>query len=486
MGWCAAAAATGADGATTGTLPLGRGTGVVFMAAIDNRAIGPVTAEYMQGVLAEASRARAECLIVRLDTPGGLLESTRLIVGGLLNADVPVVVWVAPPGARAASAGMFLTLAAHVAAMAPATHIGAAHPVTLGGSPEQPPREREEEEDPVVRELRRAVERRLLSGRDEPTSPVSSGGGEEGRRRPAGSPEMDKVLNDTAAWARNIAERRGRNAQWAELAVRASEAVTEKQALALGVVDLVAESEHELLEALHGRTAVLAGGERVRLATRGAVIERRPMSWRQRMLDVIVQPQICVMLLLLGFLGLLYEVTHPGIGVPGVAGAIMLILGLYAVQMLPVNLAGLLLIGLALAMFVAEAKVVSYGLLTGGGLLCLVLGALLLIREPAPFTGGISMNVIVPVAVGTAAITIGLMTLVLRSHRTRVLTGAEGMVGAVGVAVTDLAPRGRIEIGNETWSAVSTSPVRKGERVVVKRVKGLVCEVVPAEKGDGE
>jgi len=454
----------------------------VVVARLENEAITPVTARFLERCLARAASADAECLVIVLDTPGGLVESTRQVVKAVLASDVPVVVYVAPPGARAASAGVFVTMAAHVAAMAPGTNIGAAHPVALGGLPFEPPRRDAEPAD-----------------REPPA--------------PSGTPEREKAVNDTVAWARSLAELRGRSAGWVERAVRESVAVPAGEAVAEGAVDLIADDLAELLAQLDGREVRLASGPRT-LRTATAAIDEETMWWGERMLAVLASPNLAILLLVLGFYGVLFEFYSPGWGVAGTLGAICLALSFFSLALLPVRFAGLLLVLLALAMFAAEAFVTSYGALATGGVICLLLGGLMLVESPTGFIG-VSLTVLLPFALATAAITFVLVASVLRSHRRRVLTGAEACIGAAVVAEADfhaaVAPADRAAAGlagggapaaavlaggdapaaagdhtgtvrmhGELWRAASDGPVAAGTRLEVVGRDGLTLLVRPA------
>lgn len=388
--------------------------------------INPVIVEYMKASLARAEAEKAMAVVFQLDTPGGLVESTREIVKALLNAEVPVVVYVAPSGARAASAGTFITMAGHVAAMAPGTNIGAAHPVS------------------------------------------GEGKDIEGDMR-------QKVENDLAAFARSIADKRGRNAEWAEKAVRDSASVTETDASQLKVIDLIAEDVADLLRKLDGRQVTLAG-RTVTLQTVGVAVQQHQMSWRQQVLAVVSHPQIALMLLSLGSLGLLIELYNPGLIFPGVIGAIALLLAFYSLQTLPVNYAGLLLIALALIMFILEIKVTSFGMLTVGGVVAMLLGSLMLIDSPEEYLR-IPLTTILVVVGTTAALFTFIVGAGARSMRRQPVSGQEGMRGALGKAVTRLDPGGTVFVQGTLWSAQSTSPIDVGEAVRVVRVEGLKLTV---------
>jgi membrane-bound serine protease (ClpP class) len=392
--------------------------------------ISPVTVRIIGTAI---DRARAEgdtALIIQLDTPGGLERSMRSIVQRILNSDVPVIVYVAPTGARAASAGVFITMAAHVAAMAPATNIGAAHPVTVGG----------------------------------------------------GSPDkesMKKIENDAAAFARTIATTRGRNVEWAERAVRQSVSATEREAVRLRIVDLIAESTTDLLEKVDGRTVKTPKGDVV-LRTRGAEVRPIAIGLRDRVLNVITDPNVAYVLMMLGMLGLFFELSNPGLILPGVIGGISLILAFFAFQSLPINYAGLLLILFGIVLFIAEIKVVSHGILAIGGVVSMLLGSLMLYEAPTPDLR-VSWWVILPTVGVTAGVFIVALAAGVRALASRPTTGVSGLVGHTGVARSALAPEGQILISGELWRAVADGgSVAEGETVRVVAVEGLTLKVVKA------
>jgi len=468
----------------------GAESGFVRVITIDDDIINPVAAEYIARAIEKAESDDAECLIIRLDTPGGLLASTRIIVKDILNADVPIVVYVAPRGARAGSAGVFITLASNIAAMAPSTNIGAAHPVDLGGeggSWRKAMKELEKKLQDLERRQKEAVppEAEPVEGEAEPQAeeeeepaadePEEAGEDDES----TGSVMGDKVLKDTIAWTRGIARIRGRNEEWAVEAVTKSASITETEALEKSVIDYICKDLDELLEKIDGKEVQTSSGVEV-LHTKGARVERREMTARQKILNTISNPNIAYILMMLGFFGLLFEVTHPGVGFPGVVGAICLILAFYSFQTLPVNYAGVLLIILALVLFVAEAKVPSYGLLTIGGLVCMTLGSIMLIDTPYDFLR-ISNSVIFSVVFTTAAIVIFLVTLVLRAHSRRSVVGQEGLVGLIGSAYTDISPEGKVFVHGEIWNARSDNPIDKGTRVKVLSLNGMTV-VVESER----
>jgi membrane-bound serine protease (ClpP class) len=392
--------------------------------------VNPVTAEYINHLLTEAQAAGAAAVLLRLDTPGGLDTSMRLIIKDITSSPVPVIVYIAPSGARAASAGVFILYAAHIAAMAPGTNVGAAHPVAMGG-----------EMDPVMKE---------------------------------------KVENDAAAYIKSIAEKRGRNVKWAEEAVRKSVSVTEKEALALKVIDLIAEDVPSLLAAVDGREVVTGAGKNI-LRTKGAVLKELPMGWRLEALKALSDPNIAFLLMTLGTIGLLAELYNPGAILPGVVGAISLILAFYSLQTLPINYAGVLLIIVGIVLFILEIKVMSYGLLSLGGFASLILGALMLVKTDAPFMK-VSLSLIVPTALTFGAVLMTLTWMAVKSQRRAPVSGIEGMVGTIGVARTDVAPRGRVFVQGEIWDAVSDVPIREGEEVQITGASGLTLKVAPHRK----
>lgn len=402
--------------------------------AIYEGVINPVAAEYLHDALAFAETNGAQALIVQLDTPGGLDTSMRLIVKDFTGSPLPVVVFVSPSGGRAASAGVFITMAAQVAAMASGTNIGAAHPVAMGGG----------EMDKAMKE---------------------------------------KVENDSAAYIKSIAERQGRNVAWAEDAVRKSVSVTEKEALELKIIDFIAEDLPSLLDKLEGRKVML-GASSVVLHTKGATVQPFPMGWRLEMLKALSDPNIAYVLMTLGTIGLLAELYNPGAILPGIVGAISLILAFYSFQSLPVNYAGVLLMLLGIVLFVLEVSVTSYGLLAIGGVVSMILGSLMLIKAEAPFLQ-ISWSVIVPVVALAAGFTLFVVGMGIRAMRRQPSTGSEGMVGLVGVAKTPLTPQGKILVHGELWEAVSDGPLLPGDRAKITKIEGLTLYVTPAaKKGD--
>jgi len=387
--------------------------------------VNPVMAEFISNVINDASSNKDELVILQLDTPGGLDTSMREIIKKINLSDVPIVVYVAPSGARAASAGVFITLAAHIAAMAPGTNIGAAHPVGVGSKMDKTMRE--------------------------------------------------KVVNDAAAYIRSIAEKRNRNAEWAEKAVRESVAITEREALKLGVIDLVAPDIKSLVESINGKKVSTYYGERV-IKTEGLKITYREMGLRHRILDIISNPNVAYLLMLLGFYGIFFELTNPGAILPGVLGALSLILALYSFQTLPVNYAGLLLIILALILFILEIKVTSYGMLTIGGIISMTIGSLMLFDSPLPFFR-VSLSVIIPSVAVTALLFVIVIGLVVKAHKKKPKTGVEGLIGLRGTAKTDIHKSGTVFVHGELWSAWSETPIKAGSLIEVEDVEDLKLKV---------
>lgn len=385
--------------------------------------INPVIVEYMSEGIQRAKDENAMAVVFQLDTPGGLVESTRLIVKALLNAELPTVVYVSPSGARAASAGTFITMAGHVAAMAPGTNIGAAHPVSGEGKD-------------IEGDMRKKAE------------------------------------NDLAAFARSIADKRGRNADWAEQAVRESVSITETVALEENVIDLIAEDVPDLLAKLDGRKVMLPSGGEVTLASASATVRYQTMTWRQRFLAVLSHPQFALMLLSLGSLGLFIELYNPGLIFPGVIGAISLLLAFYSLQTLPINYAGVALICLAMLLFVLETQVASFGMLTVGGIVAMFLGSLMLIDAPEEYLR-IPLSTIFLVVGVTSLFFILVIGAAVGSVTRQPVSGQEGMIGEIGTATERIDRSGTVFLQGTLWQARSTTPIEKGETVRVVGVDGL-------------
>jgi len=407
----------------------------VYVIPIED-AIGPVIARFAVQGIERAGRDGAAAAVIQMDTPGGLDTSMRQMIKAILGSEVPVVVYVAPSGARAASAGMYITLAAHVAAMAPGTNIGAATPVTIGGGP---------------------------------------GGADSSAAMRA------KMTNDAAAYARSLAERHGRNAAWAERAVREAASLPAEEALRDTVIDVIASSLPELLAAIDGRAVRLGSGE-IRLETRAAEPRHLEMSRRERLLALLSNPSIAYLLFLAGILGIALELYNPGAVLPGVVGGISLILAFFAFQSLPVSAAGILLILLGIVLFILEVKVPSYGVLSIGGVTSLILGSLFLFDRGSAFR--VSLSFVLPTALTFAAVFVVVIWLAARAQRRPKQGGVDGMVGEIGSAVTALALEGKVFVHGEYWNARATSPVPAGAQVRVRRVRGLLVEVEPAGPAD--
>lgn len=392
--------------------------------------INPVTADFLSSAVERAEIDNASLLVVELDTPGGLDTAMRQMVQEIIRTPVPVAVYVAPSGARAASAGVLITLAADVAAMAPGTNIGAAHPVGIGGG-----------------------------GMDNTMS--------------------KKVENDAAAYARALAEKRGRNGDWAEKAVRESASLTETEARKQNVIDLVAPSLPGLLAALDGRT-VEKDGKKTTLRTKDAEVTRIAMGFRHRVLSALADPNLAYILMMIGIYGIFFELSNPGAVFPGVVGGIALILGFYSLQTLSANYAGFLLILLAMILFILEIKVASHGALTIGGIISLTLGSIMLFRSSADPYLRISWAVILTMVGASAVFFTFIVTLAVRSQLRKPSTGAEGLIGEIGVAMDDFAGRGKVFVVGELWDAICDAPVRKGQQVMVADRQGMTLIVTTA------
>jgi membrane-bound serine protease (ClpP class) len=389
-------------------------------------AITPITVRLLAAAIERAQADGSQALVVQLNTPGGLERSMRSMVQSILNSEIPIIVYVAPTGARAASAGVFLTMAAHVAAMAPATNMGAAHPGAVGGQ----------------------MDKDMLK----------------------------KVENDAAAFARTLATERGRNAEWMEKAVRASVSVTEREALKLKVIDLIADSLPDLLAKIDGRVVKTKRGA-VTLETKGAPLKVIDIRFRDRFLALITDPNIAYILMMVGMLGIFFELSNPGVVLPGVIGGISLILAFFAFQSLPINWAGLLLILFGVALLIAELKIASHGVLTIGGVVSMVLGSFMLYEAPeAGFR--VSWAVILPTVGATAGLVVWAVSAGLRAMMRPPTTGAAGMIGQRAVVRAALDPEGQVQLDGELWRAVAEdAPVPAGETVRVTGVDGLTLRV---------
>lgn len=386
--------------------------------------INPASADFIHNGIEKAVREKAECIIIHLNTPGGLLKSTRVIVSDILESAVPVVVYVSPGGAHAGSAGVFITLAAHISAMAPGTNIGAAHPVTL-----------QNQMDSTMNE---------------------------------------KATNDAAAFIRTIAEKRHHNIEWAENAVRKSFSYSETEALEDSAIHLIAKDETELLAKINGKAVELSSGTKT-LHTASATVKQHTMSVWEKILDIISDPNIAYILFLLGLYGLMFELYNPGAILPGIVGVIALILALYSMHTLPINYAGVALIIFAVILFLLEIKIVSHGLLAIGGVISLLLGSMMLIRSDSSMEMiKISRGVIIGATVVSALFFLFVVGFGIKAQRRKVVTGIQGLIGDIGEVADTLSPVGTIKVQGEVWNAESLSGIiDKGERVRIKEMKGL-------------
>jgi membrane-bound serine protease (ClpP class) len=388
--------------------------------------VNPVMSEFISKSIDEAVSEKADAFVIELDTPGGLDTSMRNIVMKIMGSEVPVIVYVSPGGARAASAGVFITLSAHIAAMTPGTNIGAAHPVGIGGK------------------MDKAM--------------------------------IEKAENDAVAYIKSIAEKRGRNSEWAEKAVRESVSVTETEALKLNVIDLVSPNLNTLLESTDGRTVETSIGKHI-IKTAKIKVLHKEMGLRHKILNLISDPNVAYILMLLGFYGIFFELTNPGAIFPGVFGAISLILAFYAFQTLPVNYAGLLLIILGIILFILEITIVSHGLLTIGGVISMITGSIMLFESPQPFFR-LSLAVILPAVILTALFFSLTITLAVKAYRRKPVTGAEGLVGLEGEVRSDTNDKdGLVFVHGEIWKAWSDEPIKAGEKIIVEKVEDLKLKV---------
>ncbi|MBI4373847.1 MAG: nodulation protein NfeD [Deltaproteobacteria bacterium] len=434
----------------------------ISVLTINDQIINPITAEYIEKGIERAEREGDLAIVIQLDTPGGLLSSTRTVVKKILNSQVPVIVYVAPSGARAGSAGVFITLASHIAAMAPSTNIGAAHPVEFGESPGK----KKESFREVIESFKKKQ-----GGEEKEDQKESQDAGRTTHNEPE-NPMAAKILNDTVAWVSTIAKTRGRNIDWAVRAVTQSISDGEAQALKLGVIDALAQDLPELIEKIDGREVMLASGKKVALATANASLVPIPMTARQRILDVLINPNIAYILMMLGFYGLLFEITHPGTWFPGVAGLICIILAFYAFHTLPTNYAGLALIVLAIALFIAEVFVTSYGLLAMVGIISMLLGSLFLMDSAADFMQ-LSLKIVLPIVVATGLVTFFLVGLAIRAGRQKSPVGVEGLIDQTAT----VEQSGRIYVSGEFWEIFSEEPIRPADRVRIVSVEGMKVKV---------
>ncbi len=403
----------------------------VELIQIQGGTINPVSADYIISAIDQAEENESQCLILELDTPGGLIAATQDIVKRMLASNIPLVVFVHPPGSGAVSAGVSITIAAHFAVMAPGTNIGAAHPVGAGKTD---------------------------------TSDVS----------------VQKATNWWATYNRSIAEKKGRNSEWVEKAVRQSESITETEALEKNVIDFICPDLDSLLATLDGKVAEVDTGK-VTLHTKNAKIIRHKMNLRFKILDMISNPSIAYILLMLGLLGIYFEFSNPGAILPGVLGAIFLIVAFFTMQQLPINVAGILLILFALLLFLLEIKITSYGLLAIGGIVSMLLGSLMLFKSTPSISVHLPLNLILSVTFAISAFFIFAIYMAIRTHTTKVTTGKEGITGETGVAVTNIDPDGQVKVHGEYWKATSQTKIKKNDKISVVKVDGLLLTVEKLE-----
>lgn len=460
-------------------------TRTVHLLDIDG-AIGPATRDYVIRGIEAAEADGAALVVLRMDTPGGLDASMRDMIKKMLNARVPVATWVGPPGARAASAGTYMLYASHIAAMAPSTNLGAATPVQIGGGGGGD----DEPASPMER-AREALDEDDGGEKDEDEESAAPGDEAAAEREPAGSPDAGggdamtrKAVEDAVAYIRGLAERHGRNADWAERAVREAVSLTASEAEEMNVVDLVSDDIASLLEAIDGREVRMASGTQT-LATAGARIVEQAPDWRNRFLSVLTNPTLAYILLMVGIYGLILEGYNPGALVPGVIGGICLLLALYAFQILPVNYVGLLLMLLGFALIVVELFVPSLGILGIGGVAAVVVGSIILMDSDVPGMG-INTGLIAAMGLASALVFLAIVYLAAKSYRRPQVAGREALAGRHAEAISDFPDgEGRVHVEGEDWSAASDGPVRRGQTVEIVAVDGLVLKVRPIETSEG-
>jgi len=424
-------------------------------------AIGPATSDYIHRGLERAKDQAAVLVILRMDTPGGLDTAMRRIIQDILASPVPVVTFVAPSGARAASAGAYILLASHIAAMAPATNVGAATPVHIGGVPDpgggSKPADKEDKKD---------------------SKDKNDKNDKKDKKEKPAKPGMDeKAMNDAIAYIRSLAQMRGRNAAWAEKAVRDADSIPAEEAVKLNVADLIAADTADLLKQLNGRKLNMQGRD-ITLKTEGLAIHGYDPDWRNRLLAVIADPNVAYILMLLGIYGLFFELWNPGYVLPGVVGGICLLLALYAFQILPINFAGLGLILLGIAFMVGEAFMPSFGALGIGGVVAFVVGSIILMdTDVEGYT--ISWPLIVAVALVSAVFFISVVIMAMKARQRTVVSGKEEMIGAIGEALENFKGEGRVRMHSEEWRATTTAALKRGQKVKVVKIEGLILTVEP-------
>jgi len=409
--------------------------------------IGPATDDYIERALETATQEQAELVLIRMDTPGGLDTAMRGIIKNITNSSIPVATFVAPTGARAASAGTYILYASHIAAMAPGTNLGAATPVQIGGIPTP------------------GKDDGNKTNKDKPPQPDTS------------DAKTNKVINDAVAYIRGLAELHGRNQDWAEKAVREAASLQASEALKLNVIDIIADSIPDLLKQLDGREVVVLGQKRT-LHTTGVPIKQIEPDWRSRLLSVITNPNIAYILMLIGIYGLIFEFSNPGAIVPGTIGAIALLLALYSFQLLPINYAGVALIMLGVALMVGEAFQPSFGMLGIGGTIAFVIGSIILMDTDTPGFG-IDISIIITFAATSVLVFIFVIGMAIKARRRPVVSGMEELLGGEAIVDNDFDQNGTVTIHSEHWSAVTEQPLRKGQPVKVTGIKGLILKVKP-------
>ncbi len=460
----------------------------IYLIQLDNDTINPVTAEYIVRSIEKAEKNGAQCLIIELDTPGGLLESTRTIVKKMLISEVPIVVYIAPSGSRAGSAGVFITYASHIAAMAPSTNIGAAHPIELGKENQKEGGDwkefkkllkdmKEDQEETPPKDNIEAKDKKKEAKRNKAKEEKSEKPLEDKKTEEDLGILENKILQDTTAFIRAIARERNRNVEWAVESVTKSSSITAEEALEKKVVELIAKDRDDLLNQLEGR-AVTINDEEVTLHTKDASVKEIEMTSRQKFFNVLANPNIAYILFILGFYGIFFELLHPGSAVPGVLGAIFLILAFYSMQTLPTNYAGLALLLLGLILLIAEAFVPGFGLLTLGGVVCTALGSMLLFDSAEPIFR-VSPSLIIGFTLGSVLIAVFLLQFIFKAQRRKALGGKEGLIGEKGAAQVDFGPEkpGKIYVHGEIWNAESDEKIKKGEKVIVTALDGLTLKV---------